>query len=238
MTRLPSLSERGDCRFPSPETALQEPNGLLAIGGNLSTDCLLQAYRQGIFPWYSAGEPIMWWSPDPRAVLFPARLKISRSLARTISRQDYTVTLDQAFADVVRQCAQPRSDNHGTWITAEMQAAYLRLHHAGHAHSAEAWWNGELVGGLYGVAIGQVFFGESMFHRRNDASKVALAHLVTRLQDCGYQLIDCQVTTAHLLSLGAEEIPRHQFCQLLSRCCAATPAHQPWAGASHPAIQP
>jgi len=209
----------GHYTFPAPELALDEPNGLLAVGGDLSPGRLLAAYRLGIFPWYSDGQPLLWWTPDPRAVLFPERLKVARSLRKTVRKQLYTVTFDSAFSDVVEACSQPRGDECGTWITAEMKAAYARLHRLGYAHSVESWHAGELVGGLYGVAIGRVFFGESMFARRTDASKVAFVHLVRQLQAWGFGLIDCQVASRHLASLGAEEIPRTRFNALLDRYC-------------------
>ena len=202
-------------RFPPVETALVEPNGLLAAGGDLSAERLLAAYRQGIFPWYAPGEPLLWWSPDPRMVLFPAELKVSRSLARTLKNADYQVRLDSAFDQVIAACAAPREEGGGTWISDEMQAAYLRLHDLGYAHSVETWsmegGNSILAGGLYGVAIGRVFYGESMFSRRTDASKIALAHLCRLLEQRGFAVIDCQMNTSHLASLGAREIPRREF---------------------------
>ncbi len=202
--------------FPHPDLALTEPNGLLAVGGDLSPQRIINAYLNGIFPWYSADEPILWWSPDPRAVLFPDKLHVSRSLKKTIRKNIYTTTLDQAFEQVINHCSQtPRKDQDGTWITDEMAQAYLYLHKLGFAHSAECWLDGELVGGLYGLALGRVFFGESMFSHCSNASKVAFVHLLDELKKADYALIDCQVTTDHLLSLGAEEIPRNQFLNLL-----------------------
>lgn len=196
--------------FPPPELATEE--GLLAIGGDLSVDRLVVAYASGIFPWYEAGGPILWWSPDPRLVLVPDELRISRRLARTRRGGRFTTTLNAAFPQVIRACAEiPRPDQPGTWITPEMQAAYIRLHELGHAHSCETWRDGRLVGGIYGVRLGRTFFGESMFHRETDASKVALAALVARMKDDGVTLIDCQVTTPHMQSLGAREIPRAEF---------------------------
>ncbi|MDP2809012.1 MAG: leucyl/phenylalanyl-tRNA--protein transferase [Rhodocyclaceae bacterium] len=198
--------------FPPVERALAEPDGLLAVGGDLSPQRLLAAYRRGIFPWYSEGEPILWWSPDPRMVLFPDELKVSRSLAKILRNVDYEVRFDTAFADVMAACAAaPRHGQPGTWITPEMQAAYRRLHALGHAHSVEIWIDGQLAGGLYGVAIGRAFYGESMFARRRDASKIALAHLCSRLSTRGFGIIDCQMETAHLASLGARPIPRREF---------------------------
>jgi leucyl/phenylalanyl-tRNA---protein transferase len=205
--------------FPPLTQALQQPNGLLAVGGCLSSERLLAAYRRGIFPWYNDDEPILWWSPDPRLVLFPERLQVSRSLRKTLRKGRFTVTFDNAFADVLNGCAKPRSDDNGTWLNRDMKAAYNELHRLGHAHSVEVWLAGELVGGLYGVALGQVFFGESMFHSRTDASKVGFVTLVEQLIDWGYQLIDCQVHTEHLVSLGAEQISRQQFNQLLAQYC-------------------
>jgi len=204
--------------FPPVDYALREPDGLLAIGGDLAPQRILSAYRHGIFPWFSPGQPILWWSPDPRAVLFPEKLKVSRSLRKTINHNTYRVTFDTAFSQVIRACATtPRRGQAGTWITEEMQQAYIQLHLMGYAHSAESWSGDELVGGLYGLHLGQIFFGESMFSRQTDASKVAFVHQVRKLQEKGVMLIDCQVTTEHLLSLGAEEIPRDQFIRLLDR---------------------
>lgn len=217
--------------FPPVDLALRDPDGLLAFGGSLSVQRLLHAYRQGIFPWYSEGQPIMWWSPDPRAVLFPDELNISRSLRKTLKKDLYSVTLDTAFAEVMDACAAPREDDAGTWITDDMKDAYYNLHQQGHAHSVEAWQDGELVGGLYGVAIGKVFFGESMFTRRTDASKVAFVHLVQQLKKWGYALIDCQVHSGHLASLGATNIPRSKFISLLNEHCndtAHTGNNHPW----------
>ena len=223
--------DNDDAPFPPVELALRDPDGLLAFGGSLSVHRLLHAYRQGIFPWYSEGQPIMWWSPDPRAVLFPDELKISRSLRKTLKKEPYHVTLDTAFAEVMDACADPRDDNPGTWITDEMKDAYYDLHQQGHAHSVEAWQDRELVGGLYGVAIGKVFFGESMFTRRTDASKIAFVHLVQQLKRWGYAVIDCQVHSGHLASLGAINIPRTEFVSLLNQYCpVATPTENrhPW----------
>ncbi len=202
--------------FPPVEYALEDPNGLLAVGGDLSAARLLDAYRQGIFPWYSEGQPILWWSPDPRTVLFPERLRISRSLRKTLRKQPFRITLDSAFGAVIRACAAPRPQQNGTWILPEVEAAYLRLHHLGHAHSVEAWIDDELVGGLYGVAIGRAFFGESMFSLRTDASKVAFVQLVRQLAAWGFGVIDCQIHSTHLASLGAESIPRHRFNSLVA----------------------
>ncbi len=222
--------------FPPLATALSEPNGLLAVGGDLAPERLLAAYRRGIFPWYSPGEPILWWSPDPRMVLFPDEFKVSRSLGRTLRRGGYEVRLDTAFARVIAACAQtPRRGQHGTWIVPEMQAAYRRLHELGLAHSVETWVDGELVGGLYGIALGRMFYGESMFSWRSDASKIAVAHLARYLERLGFGMVDCQMHTAHLASLGAREIPRDDFIARLDALVAAGPAPGPWpaADASH-----
>jgi leucyl/phenylalanyl-tRNA--protein transferase len=197
--------------MPSAEEALTHPEGLVAIGGALSPVWLVHAYRHGIFPWYSVGQPILWWSPDPRAVLFPAEFRRSRSLGQSIRNRGYETRLDTAYARVIDACAAPRTRDGGTWITAEMRAAYLALHDAGLALSVETWRDGELVGGLYGVALGRVFFGESMFARARDASKVALARLVDECRARGVDLIDCQMATSHLASLGSRLIPRREF---------------------------
>ena len=217
-----------DQAFPKPEQALDEPNGLIALGGCLSPQRILNAYRNGIFPWYNPGEPILWWSPNPRLVLFPDRIKVSRSLNKTLRKQSFQLRFDTAFRRVMLACAAPRDGQGGTWITQEMLQAYCQLHQMGFAHSVEAWQDDELVGGLYGIAIGRVFFGESMFHRRTDASKVAFVHLVRQLIVWGYQLIDCQVNTEHLCSLGAEEISRPAFGELLIQLCDQTPHPKAW----------
>ena len=201
--------------FPDVELAETEPDGLLAVGGDLSLERLVNAYSRGIFPWYSSGQPILWWSPDPRLVLFPERLRVSRSLRKTLRRSTFSATLDYDFGGVIDACSEPRADGYGTWLMPEMRDAYRRLHAHHLAHSVEVWSDGELVGGLYGVALGRVFFGESMFSRRTDASKVALVHLVNTLRAWGYRLIDCQVRTEHLVSMGAEEIARRDFTALL-----------------------
>jgi leucyl/phenylalanyl-tRNA---protein transferase len=201
--------------FPPVELALDEPAGLLAAGGDLSPERLLAAYRQGIFPWYSDGEPVLWWCPDPREVLFPDRLHISRSLQRTLRRAVFTVTENQAFAHVVQECARARGPTVGTWITGPMHDAYCQLHSLEHAHSVEVWRDGVLVGGVYGVRSGQVFCGESMFSHEPDASKVALAWLAAQCSSHGIRLIDCQMPSAHLRSLGSEPMPRSDFLQFL-----------------------
>ncbi len=217
-----------DPTFPPLESALREPNGLLAAGGDLSPRRLLEAYRRGIFPWFSEGDPILWWSPDPRMVLVPGEIKVSRSLSKTLRNKPYEVRFDTAFEDVLRACAAPREGEPGTWITAEMRAAYGRLHRLGHAHSVETWIDGQLAGGLYGVALGRMFYGESMFSRARDASKIALVHLARRLQEAGFGLIDCQMRTDHLASLGAREIPRAQFQRRLSELVDYAGRPGPW----------
>jgi leucyl/phenylalanyl-tRNA---protein transferase len=201
--------------FPPPEYA--DPSGLLAVGGDLSSERLLEAYRLGIFPWYSEDQPILWWSPDPRLVLEPNDFKLSRSLRKTIKKGIFQVTFDHAFAEVIRACASvPREGQRGTWITPEMQEAYIRLHGLGFAHSVESWFEGQLTGGLYGVSLGKAFFGESMFHRRSDGSKVALAALIERLRKWNFHFIDAQMTTEHMLRLGANEMPRRIFLKRLA----------------------
>jgi leucyl/phenylalanyl-tRNA--protein transferase len=202
--------------FPPVERALAEPNGLLCAGGELTKARLLDAYRHGIFPWYSRGEPILWWSPDPRMVLHCDELKVTRSLGKSLRNKGFELRIDTAFKEVVRKCAEPRRDATGTWLGPGMRAAYLELHEAGHAHSFETWRAGELVGGLYGVAIGRMFYGESMFSRATDASKVALVHLVRFLKERGFPLIDCQMKTPLLASLGAREIPRRAFLRAMN----------------------
>lgn len=212
--RLPFLDAERPA-FPAPERALREPNGLLAAGGNLRVATLLDAYRRGIFPWFEAGQPPLWWSPDPRAVIFPDRIHVSRTMVRLLRRGAYRITSDRDFAAVVQGCAAPRKGAPGTWILTEMIAAYRALHAAGHAHSVECWIDDELAGGLYGVAVGRVFCGESMFSIRPNASKLALIHLARALAAGGFTLIDCQVGNPHLGSLGATAIPRAAFLEYL-----------------------
>lgn len=215
MTQLPWL-ETGD-PFPPTSTALADPNGLLAAGGELSVATLLRAYRAGIFPWYAPGEPLLWWSPAPRTVLWPRQLHVSRSMEKLLRQRRFEVRLDSCFSEVIEACATtPRNGAHGTWITAEMQQAYVRLHQAGHAHSLECFQDNQLVGGLYGVRIGAMFFGESMFSRVDNASKVALAALCAQP---GLRLIDCQMATPHLLSLGAQQMSRARFEKALALAC-------------------
>jgi leucyl/phenylalanyl-tRNA--protein transferase len=214
--------------FPSGDQALEEPNGLLALGGCLSPARLINAYRHGIFPWFSEGEPILWWSPDPRLILIPEQIKVSRSLRQQCRKSTWDVTHDRAFEAVMTACAAPRRDGEGTWISPAIQKAYLALHDLGIAHSFEAWQEGVLVGGLYGVALGQVFFGESMFHWVTDASKVALVMAADRLRAWDYRLIDCQVQTDHLSSLGALPMPRAEFLLALKRLCSEPVAESAW----------
>jgi leucyl/phenylalanyl-tRNA--protein transferase len=205
-----------DTPFPPLESAMRHPNGLLAAGADLSPARLLQAYRLGIFPWYSPDQPPLWWSPDPRMVLFPEELKVSRSLAKRMRKKDYEIRSDTAFRAVMLACAStPRPDQDGTWIVPEILEGYCSLHQLGYAHSIETWVDGQLMGGLYGVAIGRMFYGESMFHHVTDASKLAFVHLVRHLQKRGYGMIDCQMHTAHLASFGAREIPRNEFAARL-----------------------
>lgn len=214
--------------FPPPEEA--DPNGLLAVGGDLSSDRLLLAYAMGIFPWYTDDTPILWFSPDPRGVLTPETLVVHRSLARRARSGFDEITMDRAFGDVIRGCSDaPREGQHGTWITGGMIEAYEHLHELGFAHSVEVWKGGQLVGGLYGVSLGNAFFGESMFSRESDASKVALVHLVGQLVRWGFDLIDCQVRNDHLASLGAQEWPRERFLEALSQCLQKPTRRGVWA---------
>ena len=210
--------------LPHASSALDEPDGLVAAGRDLSARRLLEAYRGGIFPWYSAGQPVLWWSPDPRMVLFIDEFKLSRSLAKTLRRLNrenlWQISLDTDFEAVMMQCAQPRPDQDGTWITQAIVNAYCDLHRMGHAHSVEVRDNGELIGGLYGVSIGRMFYGESMFARRTDASKAALAGLVGMLKAQGFTMIDCQQTTSHLVSLGGRAIPRQVFLEQIAALTA------------------
>jgi leucyl/phenylalanyl-tRNA---protein transferase len=214
--------------FPPIEHALSEPDGLLALGGCLSVGRLVNAYRRGIFPWYNPGDPILWWSPDPRLVLFPEHLHISKSMSKLLKKSLYNVTFDKAFKKTMLASADLRGTSNGTWISQEMVDAYFQLHKMGLAHSIEVWDNEVLVGGLYGVAIGRVFFGESMFHARDNASKIAFIQLVNWLKEWKYQIIDCQVKTDHLLSLGAEEISRSQFQAILKENIVASPLEMAW----------
>lgn len=232
MTQIPWLDPDEDS-FPPVEQALIEPDGLLAAGGDLSPQRLINAYRGGIFPWFDDQQPILWWSPDPRCVLRPDQLHLSRSLRKFIRQQHYSVTLDQDFTAVIEACAEPRSDDNGTWITEEMQQAYIELHRLGVAHSVEVWQDETLIGGLYGLAIGKLFFGESMFSLRSNASKVGYATLVEQLAHWGYALIDCQVHSEHMESLGAKLISRAQFVDIVAANIDQRPSHQ-WAFDSEP----
>lgn len=210
--------------FPPLEQALHYPNGLLAAGGDLSPTRLVNAYARGIFPWYEEGQDILWWSPDPRTVVEPRGVHISRSLRKTLKKERFQVTCDTAFEQVIDACAAPRAGQEGTWITPAMRAAYLQLHRLGIAHSVEVWHEGQLVGGLYGPALGRVFFGESMFCRMTDASKVGFVTLSHHLAEWGFELIDCQVYSRHLASLGAVEIPRSEFAARLAQLTGNTSA--------------
>ena len=209
--------------FPPPERALDDPAGLLAAGGDLSTARLLAAYQRGIFPWYSAGQPVLWWSPDPRAVLMPGEFRLSRSLAKTLRNRGFVDRIDQDFQAVLDGCAAPRAQSPGTWLLPEMRAAYLELHLRGFAHSFETWLDERLVGGLYGIRLGNVFFGESMFSRERDASKAALARLVEYCRSQGIVVIDCQLPSRHLQSMGSRLISREQFQGLLREHVAMGP---------------
>ncbi len=206
--------------FPEIEKALRDPDGLLAIGGDLSEERLLEAYQAGIFPWYNEGQPILWWSPDPRCVLVPDEIKISRSLAKKIRKKQFKVTFNTAFSNVLESCSSARSGINDTWITNEIKLAYVNLFNTGYAHSVECWYDGNLVGGLYGLALGKVFFGESMFYRETDASKIALVSLAKKLEEKKFRLIDCQVHSRHLQSLGAKPVHRKLFIHILQNFCS------------------
>ena len=214
--------------FPDPNTALSEPDGLLAAGGDLSQNFLINAYRRGIFPWYSDGQPILWWCPSHRSVITPGKVKVSRSLNKTLKRRIFEVKFDKNFADVIEACAAPRAQQSDTWITNEMKRAYIQLHRNGYAHSVECYANEELAGGLYGVALGRVFFGESMFSRVSDASKVALVSLSESLRDWGYELIDCQIHNPHLASMGASLVPRAEFLDRIAPLVDNYPKDSAW----------
>jgi leucyl/phenylalanyl-tRNA--protein transferase len=216
--------------FPDVESALTDPNGLLAAGGDLRPEWLIHAYQRGIFPWFEAGQPILWWTPDPRMVLFPEQLHVSRSLRKLLRKNPLRLTLDTDFAGVISACAGPRNKSEGTWITAELSDAYQRLHRLGIAHSVEVWDGENLAGGLYGVALGRVFFGESMFSHSSNSSKLALVFLTEHLRQWGYKLIDCQVASPHLSSLGAREIPRQEFMGLLSKLINGQRKPHYWPG--------
>jgi leucyl/phenylalanyl-tRNA--protein transferase len=214
---LPLLDSTRPERFPNPRDALREPNGLLAFGGDLSTRRLLAAYSQGIFPWFNDDEPILWWSPDPRCVFHTSELRANRSLRRILARRPWQVTIDHAFAEVVHACAAPRPGQIGTWIIPTMIQAYMNLHKSGHAHSVEVWEDEQLVGGIYGIAVGRLFCGESMFSRESGGSKLALIALARLLRGWDFPLIDAQVTNPHLLSMGAVEYPRAQFLRMVAQ---------------------
>ncbi len=214
--------------MPSAETALTEPDGLVAIGGGLSIPRLLDAYRHGIFPWFDDGDPVLWWSPDPRLILPTDGVHISRSLGRRLRQRNFAVTLDTAFTEVVAACAAPRGGDRRTWITRDMRRAYDALHRHGAAHSLEVWIDGNLGGGIYGVAIGRAFFGESMFSRANDGSKIAIVHLAGQLRRWGVPFIDCQVRSDHLVSLGARELPRRDFLRQIAGLVDLPASTGPW----------
>ncbi|MGH8499243.1 MAG: leucyl/phenylalanyl-tRNA--protein transferase [Methylococcales bacterium] len=221
-------------KFPDPQNALTDPDGLLAVGGCLSPQRLINAYKEGIFPWFNHGDPILWWSPDPRLVLDPREIRISHSLRKLLRKHPYRITFDRSFPEVIRACAAPRKDSSGTWINEQMIRAYGELHRLGIAHSVEVWYRDQLAGGLYGLAIGRVFFGESMFHRLSNASKAAFAVLAQNLTRWNYALIDCQVRTEHLLSFGAKQIPRKQFVESIARYCNESVTREAWSN-KHPA---
>jgi len=212
--------------FPPVDQAMRSPNGLLAAGGDLTTTRLQEAYRHGIFPWFNPGEPVLWWSPDPRMVLFPNEFRVSRSLARVLRKNNLEIRTDSAFEHVMRACASPRAGHRGTWIGEDMIASYCALHRLGYAHSVEVWLEGKLVGGLYGISIGRMFYGESMFSLVSNASKIALAHLSRQLERWQFGMIDCQMSTPHLASLGAREIPRSEFITRLQELVHCTPVSE------------
>ncbi len=229
MISIPWLST-DNLQFPPPVYALEDPNGLLAVGGDLSPERILAAYHQGIFPWFNPGDPILWWSPSPRTVIYPEQLHISKSLRKLLRKEIYRVTFDNCFENVMRACAGPRDYADGTWISEEIIAGYTALHRRGFAHSVEVWQENQLVGGLYGMALGRVFFGESMFSRADNASKFGFAHLVRQLRQWDFQLIDCQVANDHLFSLGAVEIPREEFQKILVNFVhQPSVSSQPWS---------
>lgn len=229
MIHLPLLDPAQPEQFPNPSNALVEPNGLLAFGGDLSDTRLLAAYRQGIFPWFSEGEPILWWSPDPRCVFETKDLKINRSLRRQLAGRNWRVSVNQAFAEVVRACAAPRNDGSGTWILPGMIEAYLSLHALGHAHSVEVWDGERLIGGIYGIAIGKLFCGESMFSRESGGSKLALIELAQLLRQRGFPIIDAQVANAHTLGMGAREIPRAHYLEQIAELVCEFDSAASWS---------
>lgn len=217
-----------DDPFPPLSAALARPNGLLAAGDDLTPARVLDAYRAGIFPWFNPGEPVLWWSPDPRMVLFPAELRVTRSLAKTLRNKSFEIRLDTSFREVMTACGEPRDGQAGTWITPRMLEVYCALHREGWAHCVETWIDGQLAGGLYGVAIGNMFYGESMFMRQRDASKIAFVHLVRHLEHRGFPLLDCQMATGHLASLGAREIPRAEFSKRLAELVNSPAVPSAW----------
>lgn len=227
---IPQLGADPGAPFPPPDEALDEPDGLLAWGGDLDPLRLLNAYRAGIFPWYSAGQPILWWCPSTRCVIPPQRLHVSRRLARTLRQGRFRITADRAFPEIIAACARPRPSQPSTWITAEMQQAYTRLHHMGVAHSLEAWLDDQLAGGIYGLALGRMFFGESMYSEARDASKVLLALLCRQLSAWNYALLDCQVSNPHLRQMGARQMRRADFLRVLAANIDAPGVDGPWTG--------
>ncbi len=218
---IPWLDSDPESGFPDQATALDEPNGLLAAGGDLSVDRLVDAYSKGIFPWFSTGDPILWWSPDPRLIIRPETVHVSRRLNRKLASERFRITINSAFAEVIEACSQPRNNQPGTWILPVMKTAYMQLHQAGYAHSLEVWQEDKLAGGIYGVAVGRAFFGESMFHHVTDASKIALISLCRLLHERDFGLLDCQVDSAHLRSMGAYTISRQAFCAELKSLTTA-----------------
>jgi len=238
MIRLPALIRGQPTRFPDPRSALVEPNGLLALGGDLSPARLMAAYSQGIFPWYAEGEPILWWSPDPRCVFRPHDLHINRSLRRSLRDKHWHVSVDRDFPAVIHACAAPRADHEGTWLVPAMIAAYIELHALGYAHSVEVWDGTRLVGGIYGVAVGQLFCGESMFSGESGGSKLALMVLADLLHQWGWPLLDSQVANPHTLSLGAREMPRETYLREAARLAALPGRVGHWRDAQAQLIQP
>jgi leucyl/phenylalanyl-tRNA--protein transferase len=225
---IPQLGADPASPFPDADSALQEPDGLLAWGGDLEPARLVNAYRRGIFPWYSEGQPILWWNPSRRCVIFPEKLHLSRRLRRVLRQNRFAISADRAFDDVIVGCALPRRGEDSTWITPAMIRAYSRLHRMGIGHSVEVWQNDELAGGIYGLSLGRVFFGESMFSRISDASKVALAALCTQLRAWQFSLLDCQVSNAHLRRMGASEIGRERYLEILERSLRRNGFRGPW----------
>jgi leucyl/phenylalanyl-tRNA--protein transferase len=230
---LPRLGSQSNAPFPPAGNALAVPNGLLAWGGDLQPERLLSAYRQGTFPWYTEGQPILWWSPAPRCVIRPADVYLSTRTRRRYNSGRYRITADQAFEDVIRACAEPRDYDSGTWITRDMLQAYIQMHQLGHAHSVEVWEGSRLAGGIYGLAIGRAFFGESMFSQQADASKIALLALCRQLEDWSFGLLDCQVSNPHLLRMGAVEIPRAEFLAWLTELVANSGMPGSWSDQFH-----